>query len=47
MLVPQAMAYALLAGLPPEVGLYAPTVPVALRAVQREAANSPLARWPS
>lgn len=28
MLVPQAMAYALLAGLPPEVGLYAATVPV-------------------
>jgi sulfate permease, SulP family len=28
MLVPQAMAYALLAGLPPEVGLYAATLPV-------------------
>ena len=28
MLVPQAMAYALLAGLPPEIGLYAATVPV-------------------
>ena len=28
MLVPQAMAYALLAGLPPEVGLYAATVPL-------------------
>lgn len=28
MLVPQAMAYALLAGLPPEVGLYASIVPV-------------------
>ena len=30
MLVPQAMAYALLAGLPPQVGLYASIVPVAL-----------------
>ena len=28
MLVPQAMAYAMLAGLPPEVGLYASTIPV-------------------
>jgi SulP family sulfate permease len=28
MLVPQAMAYALLAGLPPQVGLYASTVPL-------------------
>ena len=28
MLVPQAMAYALLAGLPVEVGLYASTIPV-------------------
>jgi SulP family sulfate permease len=33
MLVPQAMAYALLAGLPPEVGLYAATVPVIAYAV--------------
>lgn len=33
MLVPQAMAYALLAGLPPEVGLYAATVPVLLYAL--------------
>lgn len=32
MLVPQAMAYALLAGLPPEVGLYAATIPVVLYA---------------
>jgi SulP family sulfate permease len=33
MLVPQAMAYALLAGLPPEVGLYAATIPVIAYAV--------------
>lgn len=33
MLVPQAMAYALLAGLPPEVGLYASTVPLVLYAL--------------
>lgn len=33
MLVPQAMAYALLAGLPPEVGLYAATVPVVIYAL--------------
>jgi sulfate permease, SulP family len=32
LLVPQAMAYALLAGLPPEVGLYASTVPLAVYA---------------
>jgi len=31
--IPQAMAYALLAGLPPEVGLYAATVPVAVYAL--------------
>ena len=30
MLVPQAMAYALLAGLPPEIGLYASIVPLAI-----------------
>ena len=28
MLVPQAMAYAMLAGLPPEIGLYAATIPL-------------------
>ncbi len=32
MLVPQGMAYALLAGLPPEVGLYAATIPVLIYA---------------
>ncbi len=33
MLVPQAMAYAMLAGLPPEVGLYASLLPLVLYAI--------------
>ena len=33
MLVPQALAYALLAGLPPEVGLYASMAPLVLYAI--------------
>ncbi|MGH1491936.1 MAG: SulP family inorganic anion transporter [Acidimicrobiales bacterium] len=46
MLVPQAMAYALLAGLPPEVGLYAATIPVAIYALlgtSRQLAVGPVA----
>ncbi|MDZ7674826.1 MAG: sulfate permease [Acidimicrobiales bacterium] len=46
MLVPQAMAYALLAGLPPEVGLYAATVPLVLYALfgtSRQLAVGPVA----
>lgn len=46
MLVPQAMAYALLAGLPAEVGLYAATVPVvayALFGTSRQLAVGPVA----
>ena len=46
MLVPQAMAYALLAGLPPEVGLYAAIVPVLVYAVfgtSRQLAVGPVA----
>jgi SulP family sulfate permease len=46
MLVPQAMAYALLAGLPPEVGLYAATVPVVVYALfgsSRQLAVGPVA----
>ncbi len=46
MLVPQAMAYALLAGLPPQVGLYAATVPVLVYAVlgtSRQLAVGPVA----
>ncbi|PIV75120.1 MAG: sodium-independent anion transporter, partial [Rhodobacteraceae bacterium CG17_big_fil_post_rev_8_21_14_2_50_65_11] len=33
MLIPQSLAYALLAGLPPEMGLYASIVPIILYAV--------------
>lgn len=46
MLVPQAMAYALLAGLPAEVGLYAATVPVVIYALfgtSRQLAVGPVA----
>ena len=46
MLVPQAMAYALLAGLPPQVGLYASTVPLVLYALlgtSRQLAVGPVA----
>jgi len=46
MLVPQAMAYALLAGLPPEVGLYAATIPVIVYAffgTSRQLAVGPVA----
>ena len=46
MLVPQSMAYAMLAGLPPEVGLYASTVPLiayALIGTSRQLAVGPVA----
>ncbi len=46
MLVPQAMAYALLAGLPPEIGLYAATIPVIVYALfgsSRQLAVGPVA----
>lgn len=46
MLVPQAMAYALLAGLPPSVGLYASTIPLVLYALfgsSRQLAVGPVA----
>ncbi|MCR9160120.1 MAG: SulP family inorganic anion transporter [Nannocystaceae bacterium] len=46
MLIPQAMAYAMLAGLPPTVGLYASTLPLVLYAVfgsSRELAVGPVA----
>ncbi len=46
MLVPQGMAYALLAGLPPEVGLYAATIPVLVYAffgTSRQLAVGPVA----
>ena len=46
MLIPQAMAYAMLAGLPPSIGLYASIVPLALYAVfgtSRQLAVGPVA----
>ena len=46
MLVPQGMAYALLAGLPPEIGLYASTLPLlayALLGTSRQLAVGPVA----
>jgi SulP family sulfate permease len=46
MLVPQAMAYALLAGLPPAVGLYSATIPVVVYALfgsSRQLAVGPVA----
>lgn len=46
MLIPQGMAYALLAGMPPQTGLYAATVPLVLYAVfgtSRQLAVGPVA----
>ncbi len=46
MLIPQAMAYAMLAGLPPIVGLYASTIPIVLYSIfgsSRELAVGPVA----
>lgn len=46
MLIPQAMAYAMLAGLPPIVGLYASTIPLAIYAflgTSRQLAVGPVA----
>lgn len=48
MLIPQSLAYALLAGLPPEAGIYASIVPIVLYAIfgtSRALAVGPVARW--
>ena len=47
MLVPQGMAYALLAGLPPEVGLYASTLPLVAYALFGTSRQLAVGRWPS
>ena len=45
MLIPQSLAYALLAGLPPEAGLYASIVPILLYAVFGTVACWRWGRW--
>ena len=49
MLIPQSLAYALLAGLPPQVGLYASMLPLVGYAHLRQRAGRcwPSARWRS
>ncbi len=46
MLIPQSLAYALLAGLPPEMGLYASVLPLVAYAIFGTSAPLPLARSP-
>jgi sulfate permease, SulP family len=43
MLIPQSLAYAMLAGLPPEVGLYASILPIIAYAI----CSAPAGRWRS
>ena len=45
MLIPQSLAYALLAGLPPEVGLYASVLPLIAYAISAGPRRSPWVRW--
>jgi len=46
MLIPQSLAYAMLAGLPPEAGLYASILPIILMPSSARPARWPLGRWP-
>jgi SulP family sulfate permease len=46
MLIPQSLAYALLAGLPPQVGLYASILPLVAYALFGPAGRSPSALSP-
>ena len=46
MLIPQSLAYASLAGLPPEVGLYASIAPLLLYAILAPAECWPWGPWP-
>jgi hypothetical protein len=45
MLIPQSLAYALLAGLPAEMGLYASILPLAAYALSAAAVPCPSAPW--
>ena len=47
MMVPQGMAYALVAGLPPVVGIYASILPPVLYALFGSSMTHRWARWPS
>ncbi len=45
MLIPQSLAYALLAGLPPEVGLYASILPLVVYALFGTSRRWRWGRW--
>ena len=47
MLIPQSLAYALLAGLPPEMGLYASILPLIAYAILEPVGRCLEGQWPS